>query len=141
MKPEPKIQILDVTWESGQETMGVIREHLSTIGEIARKHGVRSLLISPHMRGGDGYDAIFAIRMNDDSYGAGKLSAFVSEVETVVPISAKPIIHSPDNPYIQRLKLDKPYHDELGERPVVQAEIDAQSGFRRQARNDGNKLT
>ncbi|HCN76841.1 MAG TPA: hypothetical protein DIT13_06560 [Verrucomicrobiales bacterium] len=80
---------------------------------------------------GDPYDAIFAIRMNDDSYSAGRFSAFTAEVEAGTSINAQPLVHSPGNAYLQMLALEQPYTDLLGEKPVNQEEIHAQSGFRR----------
>ena len=140
MQPKPKIQILDVTYESGQEAMDNVRKNLSTIEEIAQRHGVRSLLISPYLGDADPYDAFFAIRMNDDTYGAGKFAEFSLEVEDATGINAHSMVHSPDNSYIKMLRLNKPYHDELGEEAVTQAEIHKQSGFRRQAGNGGSEL-
>lgn len=55
-----KIQVLDVIGYESKERLKVIDGHIDNIREIATKHGIRSLLISPTIDDQDDRPITFA---------------------------------------------------------------------------------
>ncbi|GAB4138819.1 MAG: hypothetical protein Tsb009_07290 [Planctomycetaceae bacterium] len=122
MSEEIKIQILDGygSSESGPEELERARRHLDQIKEIAKQHNVVAILISPDpvrhspQEYADKYDLIFAIRFNPPSRGFRRYVEFAIEIEEITGLRICPMDLDQEKPYIEFLRLDKPYNNEIG---------------------------
>lgn len=119
-----KIQVLSVKDPEMQEPIDRVLGNMGVLQEIAQKHGIRALLVSPYLGEGD-YDLTFGIRMRDDSYDRMRCQKFSREVEenSALALTSVNKVHSPDNPYIRALDLVEPYVDRLGESLLTQEDI------------------